>query len=87
MKQPTGAPVKVCMTIWILDPCPALPQEVVYPDLAALTSALRQMSHQHRGLVGNQNPRVGAVLPSGWGRLLPLLFCVHQESLGRSEIL
>lgn len=63
------------------------PQEVVYPDLAAPTLAGRQMSHQHKGLVGNQNPRVGAVLPSGWGRLLPLLFCVHQESLGRSEIL
>lgn len=62
-------------------------QEVVYPDLADPTSAIRQMSPQHRDLVGNQNPMVGAVMPSGRGGPLPLLFCVHQENLRRSEIL
>lgn len=63
------------------------PQEAVYPHLADPTSALRQISHQHRGLLGNQNPMVGAVMPSGRRGLLPLLFCVHQENLRRSEIL
>lgn len=39
VKQPTGVPVKVCV-IWILEPSPPPPQEVISPDLGCPSLSL-----------------------------------------------
>lgn len=57
-----------------------LPLEVISPDLAIPVLAPRQISHQHRGLAGNQNPDVGAVLPSGTVTSFPAALCPLRES-------